>query len=131
MAKIRQFWLVAPLDVKEEPGSRIYPGNAENVNEDVAREADAPIRRGGAGIIGAPVATKADFGFRIPGLDLKRMNYAFTSEATANSYAKDQAEKNPKVLFGVFPCGGTFETTTPTVIQKSFNEDGELTPVKA
>jgi hypothetical protein len=120
MAKIRQFWLVVPLDVKDD-GSRVGGGTA--AQGDFA-EAVQPRRNN------VPAAPAEGYGFGIQSADLKRMRNAFTTKAAADAYAKNQAELQPKTLFGVFGCLGTYETTTPTVIQKTFNEDGELTPAK-
>lgn len=122
MAKIRQFWLVAPLDIKEDgPVGRIQ-GNDLGFAQDAAR----PRRAAPEEIQVAPPG----YGFKIASADIKRMQMGFTTEQAAKDYAKNEAEKNPKVLFGVFGCNTTYETTTPTIIQKSFNQDGELTPVK-
>ena len=49
-----------------------------------------------------------------------------TNEESAVAYAKELAAKNPKVLYGVFTCVRVFETTEPNVIEKSFNDSGEL-----
>lgn len=126
-SKIRRFWLVAPLDIKEDSNqARIQGGGGL---QDFAIEAN-PRHRAGRGLEVEAPAVNAGYGFKIQSADIKRMNTAFTSEEAANLYAKDQAEKNPKVLYGVFNCAGTYETTTPTIIKKSFNDDGELTPSK-
>jgi hypothetical protein len=121
MAKIRRFWLVAPLDIKEDT-TQGRVGNNIAFPEEVR---PARIARGEAQLEAQAVNT--GYGFKIQSADIKRMNTAFTSEDAAQTYAREQAEKNPKVLFGVFGCSGTYETTTPTIIKKSFNEDGELT----
>lgn len=119
MAKIRQFWMVVPLDIKEDQN---HPHTvAQNVEQDFAE----PARRGTLRPV--PVG----YGFKIASAETKRFNMAFTTKQLADDHAKAQAEQNPKVLFGVFGCEGTYETTTPTVIQKTFNEDGELTPTQA
>jgi hypothetical protein len=66
------------------------------------------------------------YGFYIHRDDLKDMNAVFTTELAAENYAKEQAEKNPKTLYGVFGCVKVFETTTPTIIEKTYNDAGEL-----
>lgn len=65
-------------------------------------------------------------GFVILREDTKDMGNCFTSEASAERYAKQQAELNPKTLFGVFGCLKVFETTKPSVIEKMYNTSGEL-----
>jgi hypothetical protein len=124
MAKIRQFWLVVPLDIKED-GTKI--GATVGGLQDFAQEVDGLGRRRPAA---QPALPAEGYGFGIGSSDLKRMKQAFTTKAAADAFAKNQAELQPKTLFGVFGCLGTYETTTPTVIQKQFNEDGELTPAK-
>jgi hypothetical protein len=74
-------------------------------------------------------AEEQGYGYTILRDDAKDMNMAFTTAAAAEAYAKHQAELNPKTLFGVFSCDKVFETTTPTIIEKSYNDAGELTPV--
>lgn len=124
MAKIRQFWMVVPLDIKEDPhGGKMYA-----TMPDMAMDAE-PARP--ARLTRAEPQVTAGYGFKILGSELKRINMAFTNRQLADDYAKEQAEKSPKTLFGVFACDGTFETTTPTIIRKAFNEDGELTPIKS
>jgi CubicO group peptidase (beta-lactamase class C family) len=71
-------------------------------------------------------AVDPGFGFTILREDRKDMDLVFTSNAAAEAYAKEQAEKNPKTLFGVFSCTKVFETTTPTIIEKTYNDAGEL-----
>ena len=116
--------MVVPLDIKEDPhGVKMFAPQ-----QDMAMELEPARPRGQREL--AAAATTAGYGFKILGSELKRINMAFTNRQLADDYAKEQAEKNPKTLFGVFACDGTFETTTPTVIRKAFNEDGELTPVK-
>src|ERR1700744_5003820 len=108
MSKIRQFWMVVPLDIKEDP-SQGRIGGGQDMAMDVAPEQP---RRARDALQPQPAAA---YGFKIHSTDLKRLQMAFTSKQLADDYAKGEAEKHPKVLYGVFECAGTFETTTPTV----------------
>jgi hypothetical protein len=70
------------------------------------------------------------YGFVIQREDRKDMDTAFTTREAAEAYAKHQAECFPKTLFGVFSCDVVFETTTPSVIEKKYNDAGELLVVQ-
>lgn len=50
----------------------------------------------------------------------------FDTEEAAEQYANEQAAKIPKTLFAVMGVLKVFETTQPTVIEKRFNDKGEL-----
>ena len=50
----------------------------------------------------------------------------FTTDEAAQAYAKEQAAKNPRVLFGVLTVTSVFETGEAPVIEKKFNQAGEL-----
>lgn len=129
--KIRQFWMVVPLDVKQDDnGGRLGGGEGRGELAAGFAEPARPAQRNRPPELIAPAEPAKGYGWKIQSGEMKRLQWAFTTEEAACEYAKDQAEKSPKVLFGVFPCTKTYETTTPTVIQKSFNQDGELTPVE-
>jgi len=72
----------------------------------------------------APVADQG-YGFEL-GREDRNNNMVFTSEEAAERWAREQAALNPKVQFGIFSCGKVFETTAPVVIEKKFNDAGEL-----
>jgi hypothetical protein len=75
-----------------------------------------------------PKQKKAGYGYFVrPGdRDDKSGQVAHTSKDAAVGYAQELAAKNPKVMYGVFECIRVFETTTPTIISKSFNDGDEL-----
>ena len=50
----------------------------------------------------------------------------FTTDEAAQAYAKEQAVKNPRMLFGVLTVTSVFETGEAPVIEKKFNQAGEL-----
>lgn len=66
------------------------------------------------------------YGFHIHREDKKDMEVVFTTEDAAETYAKEQAALHPKQLYGVFSCEKVFETTAPSVIEKKYNNAGEL-----
>ena len=53
----------------------------------------------------------------------------FSTQEAAEVYAKQLAEKNPKVLYGVFGVLSLFETSKAPIIEKKFNDAGELVVV--
>lgn len=66
------------------------------------------------------------YGYYLQRADCKDMDMAFSSAEAAERYAREQAELCPKTLFGVFSCDKVFETTTPAIIEKKYNDAGEL-----
>lgn len=58
--------------------------------------------------------------------ELKDPVVKFTTQEAAEACAKDLAERTPKVLYGVLGVISLFETSKPTLIEKKFNERGEL-----
>lgn len=50
----------------------------------------------------------------------------FTNEDEALAVAKDLATRNPTVQYGVFSATRVFETTKPQVLEKTYNQEGEL-----
>jgi hypothetical protein len=125
--KIKQLWFVIPLDLKEDPNKPyIGTGQGQGFAQEVARPARNP-RRGEGDLVPEAVVSPG-YGFGISMKDQKQIQYAFTTKQAAESYAVELAGKTPKTMYGVFGCLGTYETTTPTVIKKGFNSDGELVP---
>lgn len=78
------------------------------------------------GVAGMPVADNEGYGQEISRTDLRDPVIRFTTEAAAEKYAAELAEKSPKTLFAVLGVLKVFETTVPTVIEKRFNDKGEL-----
>lgn len=130
MAKIRALWFVIPMDLAEDGNkARIVAGNNQQGfgGFDVAQ----PVRpRRDAAPQVAPEPATIGYGFALTAKDTKGITHAFTTEQSARDYAQELASKAPKTLYGVFGCMGTYETAVAPVIQKKFNEDGELSPVK-
>jgi hypothetical protein len=79
-----------------------------------------------------PVALEGNdgYGYHLSAADTKDMHLVFTSQNAAEKYAIEQASLKPKTLFGVFSCVKVFETTTPSVVEKTYNDAGELLVVK-
>lgn len=129
---MKPFWIVAPLNVTEAAGRS---GNRVGVQNGAAGLDFAVEPRGTARErerqraqqteVPAP-AVDAGFGYVPDSKWTKSITHVFTTQGAAERYATELAEKNPKTLYGVFGCGNTYETTTPTVITKYFNESGEL-----
>ena len=86
-----------------------------NVVDDPEQPAPQPPNDGDGG-----------YGYTILRTSRADMNVAFTTPEAAERYANEQAQLNPKTLFGVFTCIKVFETTTPSVIEKVYNDAGEL-----
>lgn len=125
------FWIVAPMSCPEasgRSGSRIGQTSNQAFAEAVAQrprrdgrdraaigaeDEVAPLQNDGYGYVPDPKWTKS-------------ISHVFTTQEAANRHAEDLASKSPKTLFGVFGVGNVYETTTPVVITKSYNADGEL-----
>lgn len=138
--RIRQFWIVSKLAVTADPNkSTIQFGDPE-----VAAQAVAPAPRranpnrlvfnqdmanalgDGAPQPPQPVQAIDGYGYYITSKDAKELDKVFTTENAAIKYAQQRAEETPTVTFGVFGCLRVYETTTPSLIEKSFTADGEL-----
>jgi hypothetical protein len=92
-----------------------------------AREAEQLAAQIQAGPAQAPQQKKG-FGYFVkPGdRDDKSGQIAHNTREAAEAYAQELASKSPGVMYGVFDCIKIFETTTPQVITKTYNEGGEL-----
>jgi len=125
---VKRYWYVFSLDVLTDPNAPIFA----QVNDEVPVQPVAanPLRRN-RNFDFEPVVLQpaGDYGFKIAAATYRNMNQAFTSRKAAQLWAKEQAEKNPKVMYGIYECVQVFETTTPTIIEKKFNDAGELIPV--
>lgn len=119
----RPLWFVLPIEVKIDPAKGEIFGEPE---QDIPIEIDpnnlVPQRRG----LAQPRPRNAAIGCFIGSSDKREFDRAFYSEEAAQTYAREQATLRPKTPFGVFSCIGIYETTTPSVIEKEFNTDGEL-----
>lgn len=125
---IKELWFVIPLDLKPD---QTKPTIGSGRNLDFAMPQDAAPQRARARREGEPVVepvAQAGYGYPITAKDQKLITHAFTSKKAAEDHAIELASKQPKTMFGVFGCLGTYETTTPTVVKKQFNPDGELVP---
>lgn len=121
---MKQYWIVAPMDCPESAGKVSLRTNASTLGDGLAQpRGEGRNQRGEA--VPAP-AQPQGFGYVPDASWAKKITHVFTTKAAAEAAAQDVAGKYPKTLFGVFGVTTTFETTTPTVIQKQFNEDGEL-----
>lgn len=126
MAKNTRFWYVFNLEVQSDPNAVIF---AQVQGEPVAQAAPARNNRGLRLDVNGVDGVAGGYGFKIHGTTHRNMNLAFTSKQAARTYAKEQAEKNPKTMYGIYECCEVFETTTPTIIEKKFNDANELIPV--
>lgn len=54
----------------------------------------------------------------------------YTDREVAIRVARELATKHPTQQYGLFSCEEIFETTTPKVMVKHFNADGELVEKK-
>jgi hypothetical protein len=119
---IKQIWFVSPIMVEQDHNKPLtYPGESNaNVEEEV-QEAQ-PARH--PNVRPMTIDTGKDFGFSMVRNNVITM--AWNTKSAAENYAKEMAGKNPKTAYGVFSCVDVFETTVPEVIEKQFNDQGEL-----
>lgn len=138
---IQRLWFVLPLDMHEDDNRpRINP------QQEIQQDIEAPPLRQGRRELGRPGAIEAfmvnqiagapqpignqqrnnGYGFHLTSASRKELDIVFTSAEMAEAHAKERAEREPKRPFGVFSCQAIYETTTPTVIEKEFNNAGEL-----
>lgn len=143
--KIKQFWFVCKLAVTADPNKPAI--NFEPVQAEVARQAPVrnrlrmPDQAGGFAVnVAQPQAEQefrqpeqpqigdpeSGYGYYLQSADAKELNKVFTTEGAANKFAQQCAEEKPTTPFGVFGCLRVYETTIPSLIEKTFTEDGEL-----
>jgi len=121
MANNRQLWFVFPLDLKGDSNSPLFA----QANGEFAQE----VRVDGRGRLVPPRDLEPiEYGFKIASNHREDMMKAFTSYKSAQLYVKETAEKHPKTMYGIYSCIGVYETTVPTIIEKKFNDAGELVP---
>jgi hypothetical protein len=128
-SKVTRLWFVIPNDVKGDGRNWTPPNNGNHWGNEP--EEAAPARgnqpralRGIQNEIG-PEAPPQGHGFYLTTKESKEI-LAFTTKERAAEYAKTQASLNPSKLYGIFGCEQVFETTEPTIIEKKFNDAGEL-----
>ena len=135
--KVSRLWFVIPNDIKGD--GRLWNGPDVvtrgawgTIQAELApapARAQRPVRdraRGNDLIVEeAPVEEEQGVGLYLGPKETKEI-MAFTTKAKATEYAKYQATMNPQKLYGIFACEQVFETTTPTVLEKKFNDAGEL-----
>lgn len=127
MAKVNRIWFVIPNELKGDGRQWRGPENvvqARDGQQDFAEAVARPRNRNAPPVADVPEADEG-FGFGITSADAKGI-MAFTSKTRATEYAKYQATMQPTKLFSVFACEQMYETTTPAVIEKKFNDAGEL-----
>lgn len=117
----RPLWFVSPVIVDEDQNKpQLFPERGQ-VEVNIDDEAPQPARARNAQ---PPAPATVGYGFTM-GRNQK-VEIAFTTKAAAIEYAKQQASKTPTIAYGVYGCVDVFETTAPTVIEKQFNDGGEL-----
>lgn len=127
-SKVTRLWFVIPNDIKGDGRNWTPPNNGNNWgNEPVAAPARPQPRapRGLQNEIELEEVPSQGHGFYLTTKESKEI-LAFTTKEKAAEYAKTQAALNPSKLFGIFGCEQVFETTEPTIIEKKFNDAGEL-----
>lgn len=116
---IKQLFFVSPLQVDKDPNKILTVDrfDDEDAPQEMPRQDDF---RG----IPAQLKINSSGGFYIK--SNHHIKLAFLDAASAKKYAASEAEKTPTIAYGVFACIGVYETVAPTVIEKRFNEKGEL-----
>lgn len=109
MSTVQQFWFVFPLILNE---TEARPDRRLRLDE-----WNASQEEGSSSMI------------RISNLHREDMMRAFTSLSAAQEWARKVAESHPRTMYGVYECREIFETLTPPLVMKSFNNAGELVPV--
>lgn len=117
---IKQLFFVSPLAVDKDPNKvlTVEPFEDEDAPQEMVRQDDLQVRP-------AQVRKQNSSG----GFYIKSNHHiklAFLDASSAKKYAASEAEKTPTIAYGVFACIGVYETVTPQVIEKKFNEKGEL-----
>lgn len=72
------------------------------------------------------VQVEEGYGQELARSELKDPVIRFTTAEAAEKYAQSEAMKHPKVAYAVLGVLSVFETLEPTVIEKRFNNKGEL-----
>lgn len=124
---LKQVWFVSVIGVEMDPNKpTFYPELPGVVQQDDAPQPARPRDRGlGLGDAAEPrIANSQDFGFTLVRNNV--ITLGWNTKTAALTYAKEQASRNPKTAYGVFSCSDVFETTVPEIIEKQFNEAGEL-----
>lgn len=127
--KTGRLWFVIPNGLVGDGRQWYGPEGLQRPNELRAAEPARANRRNEAprNIDEEVEAITADpgYGMYLSSKETKEF-MAFTTKEKAKQYAKYQAGLNPSKLFGIYSCEQVFETTEPTIIEKKFNDSGEL-----
>lgn len=128
---MREFYVIRlgrPQDANKSLATGPNPGVVEDLVGGFA--APARNRRNEIPQQAAPTVPQRQqgFGYYVKPADNtdKSGSIAHTTLEAAEKYAGELAGKTPGVMYGVFTCVKVFETTTPTIITKKFNDSGEL-----
>lgn len=122
-----RFWLVVPLNAPERAGATAQRIGQPALQQLGFENAVRPRRGEQANVVpDAAPQESSGYGYVPDPAVLKKITHFFTNEEVARKQAKELATLNPKTLWGVFACIGSYETTAPSVIHKIFNQDGEL-----
>lgn len=123
---LKQVWFVSVIGVEMDPNKpTFYPELPGVVQQDDAPQPAQPRAARGLGLDAEPrINNSQDFGFTLVRNNV--ITLGWNTKTAALTYAKEQASKNPKTAYGVFSCSDVFETTVPEIIEKQFNEAGEL-----
>lgn len=125
-SKTNRLWFVIPTVIKGNGQVWSEPGVSRG--DWIEREIEPARPRGARNALPIEepeIPTDNGVGLYLAPKESKEI-MAFTTRPKAVEYAKYQATMNPSKLFGVFSCDQVFETTTPTVLEKKFNDAGEL-----
>lgn len=127
-SNIRPLWFVSQLGIAEDQSKPrpVIQGTAGAVQQEELAPAPAQPRRRDAGLQLNIDREEGNSGYGFAMLRPNVITFAFTTEQAAKDYATDLAAKNPQTTYGVFGCIGVVETTRPQVIEKKFNDSGEL-----
>jgi hypothetical protein len=120
--KTARLWFVIPNGLAGDGRQWWGPDNAPQVAERL-EPARANRRNDPPADLDAPADT--GYGLYLASKETKEI-LAFTTKEKAQQYAKYQAGLNPSKLYGIYSCEQVFETTEPTIIEKKFNDAGEL-----
>jgi len=133
----KRLWFVLPLDIQQDPLVAAFGPEVDGPIEPEAQPArnraprivdnELAVLARGAVRPAAPAAPmRRGYGFQVSSVSKKEFSKAYTSEEFAIEQARERASKEPKRPFGVFSCVRVFETMEAPIIDKEFNDAGEL-----
>jgi len=125
-AKTARLWFVIPNGLAGDGRQWWGPDNQPTQrNELRAAEPARANRRTNEATVDLDAPADTGYGLYLASKETKEI-LAFTTKEKAQQYAKYQAGLNPSKLYGIYSCEQVFETTEPTIIEKKFNDAGEL-----